>query len=77
MSLDAKTRRGSEDKLGTLPASRLLNIREVASRLNVSTATVYSLVEQAAIAHLRISNSIKFTPEAVIKFIRRQERRKA
>ena len=37
--------------------ARLLTVREVATALAVSTATVYSMVERGEIGHVRISNA--------------------
>jgi excisionase family DNA binding protein len=43
----------------------LLTVREVASRLRVSRATVYRLVQAGALPVLRVSNSIRI-PEAAL-----------
>jgi excisionase family DNA binding protein len=41
------------------PDERLLSVRQVAERLSVSRATVYSLVSIGALPHLRVSNAIR------------------
>jgi excisionase family DNA binding protein len=43
----------------------LLTVREVASWLPVSRATIYRLVQAGALPALRISNSIRFPLEAL------------
>ena len=44
---------------------RLLTVREVATRLRVSRATVYRLVQTGSLPTLRVSNSIR-VPETVL-----------
>jgi excisionase family DNA binding protein len=41
------------------PNERLLTVPQVAHRLSVSPATVYSLVSRGALRHLRVSNAIR------------------
>jgi len=43
----------------------LLTVREVARLLNVSTATVYKLCAQGALAHVRVANAIRVRPRAL------------
>jgi excisionase family DNA binding protein len=51
---------GSEPTRAELrAAARLLTVREVAERLRVSTATVYTLCKRGELAHVRIANSIR------------------
>jgi excisionase family DNA binding protein len=38
----------------------LLTVADVARRLQVSRATVYKLVDEGKLAHVRIGNSIRF-----------------
>jgi excisionase family DNA binding protein len=38
-------------------------VAEVARRLGVSRATVYKLVAEGRLAHVRIGNSIRFWPD--------------
>ena len=54
---------------------RLFSVREVAQRLNVSAALVYSLVEKGELEHVRVSHSIKVTPAALVRFIKGTHRR--
>jgi excisionase family DNA binding protein len=46
--------------------TRLLTVREVASVLAVSTATVYKLCTRGELAHVRVSNAIRVTPTALL-----------
>jgi excisionase family DNA binding protein len=41
---------------------RLLTVAEAARRLRVSRATVYKLVAEGRLAHVRIGNQIRFLP---------------
>ena len=41
------------------PRSEMLTVAEVASRLKVSKATVYTLVETGELPHVRVRNSIR------------------
>ena len=50
---------------------RLLNVREVAARLGVSTATVYKLVNGGYLAHVRVANAIRVAPAVLDEFIAR------
>jgi excisionase family DNA binding protein len=47
----------------------LLTVRQVAGILNVSTATVYALVERGDLCHTRVSNGIRFTPGQVEAYL--------
>ena len=49
-------------------ADDLISVREVAKRLGVSTATVYRLCDSGALPHVRVSNAIRFAPEAIAAF---------
>jgi len=53
----------------------LLSVREVAARLGVSTATVYTLCESGELRHVRISNAIRIAPADLVDFIARGRRR--
>lgn len=59
-----------------LPGGRdwLLTVREVAERLGVCTATVYSLCERGELAHLRVSNAIRIEPAALDAYLARVRR---
>jgi excisionase family DNA binding protein len=48
----------------------LLSVREVARLLGLSTATVYRLSAEGALATIRILNTIRFRPADVWAFIR-------
>jgi excisionase family DNA binding protein len=50
----------------------LLTVREVASRLGLSTATVYTLCHQGELPHIRISNAIRIAPADVEAFLSRK-----
>lgn len=47
----------------------LLTVRVVAGRLGVSTATVYKLVAQGDLPHLRVSNAIRVAPTDLDSYI--------
>jgi excisionase family DNA binding protein len=49
----------------------LLTVRVVAGRLGVSTATVYKLVAQGDLPHVRVSNAVRVAPADVDAFIAR------
>lgn len=48
----------------------LLTVREVAERLRVSTATVYTMCQRGELEHTRVGNSIRVTERALEGFIR-------
>jgi len=52
-------------------ATDLITVREVASRLSVSTATVYKLCDRGELPHVRVSNAIRFAPVDLAGFIAR------
>jgi excisionase family DNA binding protein len=49
----------------------LLTVRAVADRLGVSTATVYKLVAQGDLPHIRVSNAIRVAPADLDAFLAR------
>jgi excisionase family DNA binding protein len=49
----------------------LPTVRVVAGRLGVSTATVYKLVAQGDLPHVRVSNAIRVAPADLDTFIAR------
>jgi excisionase family DNA binding protein len=56
----------------TAPVPRpLLTVRDVATALQVSTATVYAIVERGELAHLRVSNSIRISPDELERYLAR------
>ena len=48
---------------------RLLNVREVAEQLGVSTATVYKICDSGALPHVRIVTSIRVRPVDLAAFV--------
>ena len=42
----------------------MLTVAQAARRLRVSRATVYKLVAEGRLAHVRIGNQIRFLPES-------------
>ncbi len=50
-------------------ALRLLKVGEVAERLGVSTATVYSLCKRGALWHVRVANAIRVPEAALAPFL--------
>jgi excisionase family DNA binding protein len=51
-----------------------LTVREVASRLRLSMATVYRLCESGGLEHVRVSNAIRVAEADLREFVRRQRR---
>jgi excisionase family DNA binding protein len=51
------------------PHERLLTVRDVASRLSVSTALVFRLCERKELASLRIGAALRFQESAVRSFL--------
>ena len=47
----------------SIPSERLLSVRQVASRLGVSTSTIYKLCSEGRLAHVRVANAIRVAPE--------------
>jgi excisionase family DNA binding protein len=64
---------GAEGR-GSTTIGPFLTIREVAARLRVCTATVYSLCESGGLAHLRVNNAIRVAEADLGAFIRSQGR---
>jgi len=53
------------------PVEPLLSVREVASRLRVSTATVYRLCDRGELIHIRVSNAIRVPPADLEAYLAR------
>lgn len=51
-----------------------LTVRDIAGRLDVSTATVYALVERGELAHVRVSNAIRIAPADLAAFEERNRK---
>jgi len=51
------------------PPEHLLRVRDVAARLNVSTATVYKLAHSGFLPFVRVLGSLRFWSEDVESFI--------
>jgi len=49
----------------------LLNVRQVAALLKVSTATIYALVNSSTLRHCRVLNSIRIAPADLEAFLAR------
>jgi excisionase family DNA binding protein len=49
---------------------RLMTVREVAKVLHVATSTVYQICAEGKLAHVRVSNAIRFAPQAVREYLR-------
>jgi excisionase family DNA binding protein len=56
-------------RAATESGERLLTVRQVAERLQVSTKTVYQLCERGDLAHVRVSNAIRVAPANLDAFI--------
>ncbi len=48
---------------------RLLTVKQVAAQLQLSTATVYAMVEAGTLACVRVRNFIRIPPEAVARLL--------
>ncbi|MGO9829611.1 MAG: helix-turn-helix domain-containing protein [Myxococcaceae bacterium] len=46
-----------------------MNVREVAERLGVSRSTIYAFCAEGRLPHLRVSNALRISVEAVEHFI--------
>jgi excisionase family DNA binding protein len=55
-------------------ADDLPSVREVATKLGVSTATVYALCERGELVHVRVSNAIRIAPADLAAFVANQRR---
>jgi excisionase family DNA binding protein len=47
----------------------LLTVKQVAEVLGVCTATVYTLCDEGALAHIRVRNSIRVSEAALAAFV--------
>jgi excisionase family DNA binding protein len=52
----------------------LLSVREVATRLRVSTATVYKLVHKGELPHIRVVNTVRVRPTDLEAFVAKGRR---
>jgi excisionase family DNA binding protein len=55
-------------------AGALLTVRDVAAQLGVCTATVYRLVGEGQLPHVRVLNAIRVAPRDLEAFIEAQRR---
>jgi len=55
---------------GSRPVGPYLTVREVAARLRVCTATAYRLCDTGKLAHIRVSNAVRVSTEALRKYLR-------
>jgi excisionase family DNA binding protein len=51
---------------------QLLTVREVATMLQVSTATIYAIAARQELPHVRVSNALRFRPQDVERFLGRR-----
>jgi excisionase family DNA binding protein len=68
---------GRRATLRSLDGSKghLLSVRVTAGRLGVSTATVYKLVVEGRLPHVRVSNTIRIAPADLDAYVARQRDR--
>jgi excisionase family DNA binding protein len=59
---------------GEQGAGALLTVRDVAAQLGVCTATVYRLVGEGQLPHVRVLNAIRVAPNDLAAFIGAQRR---
>ncbi len=52
----------------------MLSVREVATYLGVCTSTLYKLCGEGKLAHVRVSNGIRASPDAVVALCRLRRR---
>jgi len=57
-----------------LGVERLLTVKEVATRLHVCRATVYSMVERGELPHVRVGNAVRFEPTRLVAALERRRR---
>jgi len=55
-------------------AGALFTVRDVAAQLGVCTATVYRLVGEGQLAHVRVLNAIRVAPRDLAAFVEGQRR---
>ena len=55
----------------------LLAVRDVAAQLGVCGATVYRLVAEGQLAHVRVLNAIRVAPRDLEAFVEERRRRSA
>jgi len=60
---------------GSATIGPYLTAREVAARLRVCTATVYSLCESGGLMHLRLNNAIRVAEADLTAFLLRQRKK--
>ena len=65
--------------LGVVRGGReaLLTVRDVAATLGLCTATVYRLVAEGQLAHVRVLNAIRVAPRDLEAFVEERRRRSA
>jgi excisionase family DNA binding protein len=63
--------------LGVVRGGRdaLLSVRDVAAQLGVCGATVYRLVAEGQLAHVRVLNAIRVAPRDLEAFVEERRRR--
>jgi excisionase family DNA binding protein len=59
---------------GGAGAGALLTVRDVAAQLGVCTATVYRLVGEGQLPHVRVLNAIRVAPRDLAAFVEGQWR---
>ena len=52
-----------------LSKRHILTVPEVAKRMRLSTKTVYKLIDQGKLAHVRVSNSIRVDPDELDRYL--------
>jgi excisionase family DNA binding protein len=65
---------GAEGR-GAATIGPLLTVREVAARLRVCTATVYSLCESGGLAHVRLNNAIRVSEDDLQRYLEKLSKR--
>ena len=57
-------------RTGLILPEQLFTVREAAQRLSISRALLYKLCAQNQVLHLRVGNTIRFTPADLSTFVR-------
>ncbi len=53
------------------PHERLINVRAVAARLGLSSASVYKLCQRGELGGLRIGGALRFSPQVIDDYVTR------
>ena len=66
------TRRGALEAEDLKQMSNLLNIKQLAEKLNMSEKTLYNYVADQKIPYVKISNLVRFDPQEIESWIKKR-----